>query len=484
MYWRNLLAIAVAILHLSTNSEGSAKPFAAETITDVCGAVAALDKVGAVALQKQQALKEGGSAAVAAAEILCLAASAAEDVNLSTVFATAAAKASDCRYQALNDLDSSLRAALLASSNAGRASGAVGELVDLLIKADGGDGTGCCIAPNSRGDKGDAAGRYGCPPMALSGITPAAHSDSPNLSPTGLLKLTAGDGGTQHGPSASKCSLLAAGNNDASKLFQTLATAAHDAFYGMLTLTAHTTAGNAAITKKALNNLGTNWEKSQASTNIEKRYVQYGRVTKIPGPACGSNTEDVIITALKPVNSADVLKEAIKARSRTKITTGKNAATDTFKAAADGMTPIIDKLREKLTQTKAHKVEETSAKLTKIDVNSPAADIEKSLLVQHITNRQLLRALKAATNSGGCEKGEAGTSKFTDTHDSCAQKGTGDACKEGCKWDSDGPDKKSVVDPTYKPPQAKGGEKDSKTGTTNTTGSNSFVIKKAPVLLL
>ncbi|SCU64483.1 Trypanosome variant surface glycoprotein (A-type), putative [Trypanosoma equiperdum] len=402
MYWRNLLAIAVAILHLSKNSQGSAKPFAAETITDVCGAVAALDKVGGVALQKQQALKERASAAAAAAEILWLAASAVEDGNLSTVFATAATKAAECRRQALNDLDGSLSAALLASSNAGRASGAVGELVDLLIKTDGGNGNGRCIATNSDGTKGNANGRYGCPPMALSAITPTQHKDSADLTPSGPQKLKGGDGGTQHAESASKCSLLAAGNNDASKLFQTSATAAHDAFYGMMTLTAHTTAATATITKKTLNNLGTRWQKTTPTTNIEKLYVQYGTVVNIPEPSCGQTTDDVITYALDPANSASLLKEAIQARSGTKITSGDGGATEAFKAAADNKTPIVEKLREKLTQTKAQKVEETSAKLTKIDVNSAAADIEKSLLVQHITNRQLLITLKGATNSGGC----------------------------------------------------------------------------------
>nr|ARB50589.1 variant surface glycoprotein [Trypanosoma brucei] len=73
--------------------------------------------------------------------------------------------------------------------------------------------------------------------------------------------------------------------------------------------------------------------------------------------------------------------------------------------------------------------------------------------------------------------------KPSETDATCEKKGKEDNCKEGCKWDSDGGNKKCVVDQNYKPPQTEGGEKDSKTGTTNTTGSNSFVINKAPLLL-
>nr|ARB50864.1 variant surface glycoprotein [Trypanosoma brucei] len=230
--------------------------------------------------------------------------------------------------------------------------------------------------------------------------------------------------------------------------------------------------------KKALNNLGTNWEKTTPQTNIEKLYVKYGKVVNIPESKCGQTTGDVINYAPDPANSADVLKEAIQARSGTKITTGDSGATDTFKAAADNKTPIVNKLREKLTQTKAQKVEETSAKLTNIDVKSAAADIEKSLLVQHITNRQLLIALKAATSSGGCEKGEEGASKFTDTTETCEKKGKEDNCKDGCKWEGTGEKAKCVVDKTYKSKQADGA-KESVTAT-KTTGNNS-VVTKAPL---
>nr|APD73204.1 variant surface glycoprotein 1125.427 [Trypanosoma brucei] len=73
--------------------------------------------------------------------------------------------------------------------------------------------------------------------------------------------------------------------------------------------------------------------------------------------------------------------------------------------------------------------------------------------------------------------------KVVETDATCEQKGKEDNCKDGCKLEGAGDSKKCVKDPDYKTQQVEGGEKDSKNGTTNTTGSNSFVIKKSPLLL-
>nr|APD74631.1 variant surface glycoprotein 1125.4099 [Trypanosoma brucei] len=71
------------------------------------------------------------------------------------------------------------------------------------------------------------------------------------------------------------------------------------------------------------------------------------------------------------------------------------------------------------------------------------------------------------------------STKETETDETCAAKGTGDNCKDGCKVEGKGDKAKCVVDPNYTAKQEEGGEKDRKTGTTHTTGSNSFVIHKA-----
>nr|APD73266.1 variant surface glycoprotein 1125.512 [Trypanosoma brucei] len=73
--------------------------------------------------------------------------------------------------------------------------------------------------------------------------------------------------------------------------------------------------------------------------------------------------------------------------------------------------------------------------------------------------------------------------KVVETDATCEKKGKEDNCKDGCKLEGAGDNKKCVKDPDYTPKQAEGGEKYSKNRTANTTGSNSFVINKAPLLL-
>nr|APD72603.1 variant surface glycoprotein 1125.55 [Trypanosoma brucei] len=63
----------------------------------------------------------------------------------------------------------------------------------------------------------------------------------------------------------------------------------------------------------------------------------------------------------------------------------------------------------------------------------------------------------------------------------CEKKGKENNCKDGCKWDGEGDNKKCVVDTTYKQKQEEGAKEG--VTATNTTGSNSFVIHKTPLLL-
>ncbi|SCU64774.1 uncharacterized protein TEOVI_000539000 [Trypanosoma equiperdum] len=74
------------------------------------------------------------------------------------------------------------------------------------------------------------------------------------------------------------------------------------------------------------------------------------------------------------------------------------------------------------------------------------------------------------------------TTKITETDATCQKKGAENNCKDGCKEITENGEKKCVVD-KEEATKVEGGEKDSKNGTTNTTGSNSFLMKKAPLWL-
>nr|AGH61211.1 variant surface glycoprotein 655 [Trypanosoma brucei] len=102
-----------------------------------------------------------------------------------------------------------------------------------------------------------------------------------------------------------------------------------------------------------------------------------------------------------------------------------------------------------------------------------------------LTARHTYEAAKLATERTTLPLPQttAGVVEITETDATCEKKGTGADCKDGCKVEGTDDSKTCVANPNYKPPQAEGGEKDSKTGSTNTTGINAVVINKAPLWL-
>ncbi|EAN80671.1 variant surface glycoprotein (VSG, atypical), putative [Trypanosoma brucei brucei TREU927] len=90
-------------------------------------------------------------------------------------------------------------------------------------------------------------------------------------------------------------------------------------------------------------------------------------------------------------------------------------------------------------------------------------------------------ALRLTAVQAGQEKQK---NKTGQTDETCEKKGTGAECKDGCKLTGVVDNKKCVVDPDFVKKEVEGvkAENDGKTNT-NTTGSNSVIIKKAPLVL-
>nr|ARB50801.1 variant surface glycoprotein [Trypanosoma brucei] len=92
----------------------------------------------------------------------------------------------------------------------------------------------------------------------------------------------------------------------------------------------------------------------------------------------------------------------------------------------------------------------TASTIQKIPTNRLSEVV--ALLIQETISK--------ATQDKKCLTSHSASEKSTSETDvTCEKKGTGDNCKDGCKWGSDGPNKKCVVDKTYTPKQVDGGEK-------------------------
>nr|AGQ49930.1 variant surface glycoprotein [Trypanosoma brucei] len=124
---------------------------------------------------------------------------------------------------------------------------------------------------------------------------------------------------------------------------------------------------------------------------------------------------------------------------------------------------------------------ETAAALAK-SINAKIISCKDQATAQLKTAEQLAAAIQAASQGTG--NGLKSPSKTTETDATCEKKGTGDACKPPCKEVEENGAKKCKLDKEEaKKLEEKTEQNDSKTVTTNTTASNSFVINKAPLLL-
>nr|APD73259.1 variant surface glycoprotein 1125.502 [Trypanosoma brucei] len=471
------IALTALIITGTQYATASAKPIAADALTKICSATSSLDKAADVALDKQEKLTTGAKAVVEATTYLWLATTAADDVNSSQVYAAAALEAEACATTTISTLQSSLRPALLATRNGGAAAGAAGEFVDFLLGFGRGDDTGICIADSS-GNPGDAGKRYGCAAQHRDTLTAEPHKDTNGLTPKGLQGLDGADALSTHTPSASKCHLLLKNADSGQNLYQSDAKATINAAYDTLTLKPGS-AGTAAATLMAAHNNGADWEKQTGDNPATKAFNDYAALTQIADPPCGTTMTAVVQHGLTKATQAELLKATNKAgKFKPQGSDSSYGAKDTIKAAADNKADIASALTDKLKKIQTSKLKTDDTEAKDLSENTDHADFRKSLLFQHIANINRIAQLRKQLSDEKQKKCNTINPKITETDETCQKKGTGEACKDGCKVGGEGANKKCVKDPTYTPPQTEGGEKESKTGTTNTTGSNSFLINK------
>nr|APD74684.1 variant surface glycoprotein 1125.4153 [Trypanosoma brucei] len=476
------IALTTLIITVTQYARASAKPIAAEALTKIWSATSSLDKAADVALYKQEKLTTGAKAAVEATTYLWLAAAAAEDDNSSQVHAAAALEAEACATTAISTLQSSLRPALLATRNGGAAVGAAGEFVDFLIGFGRGEGTGICIADSS-GNAGDAGNRYGCAAPHRDTLTAEPHKDTSGLTPKGLQGLARATALSTHSGSRNKCHILLKGVDAAENLYQSNAAGNIPTAYGTLTLKPGT-AGSATATLLAAHKNGADWETQAGTDPATKTFNDYAALSEIAGPPCGTTMTSVIQHSLKKATQAEVLNPTNKAgKFNPQGSDDSYGAKDTVKAAADNKADIASALTDKLKKIQTSKLKTDDTEAKDLSENTDHADFRKSLLFQHIANINRIAQLRKQLSDEKQKKCNTINPKITETDETCQKKGTGEACKDGCKLTGEGTSKKCVTNPDYQPKQEEGPEKESKTGTTNTTGSNSFVINKAPIFL-
>nr|APD74790.1 variant surface glycoprotein 1125.4263 [Trypanosoma brucei] len=480
---RRVVAVTTIILLAVTPSKihGTGKPFKLAYVQKLCKVATALAQTGSIARTKTEKQIIQAQAAAKASMMADLAAEAANDSNTSELLKAVAIAASECTQEALDNTKVITSIAVAATANAAKTAGHVTEFLSFLRLASTGGTTGTCITDPSttNAPRVTTIQELGCPPDITDTAESRTDFDTDQINDKGFKTLTTDDAADT---SNAKCHLLVAASGT-SNVWQT-ATGPVPIMMGFTSVTSHSSGGTTAINGKTLNKIGADWEPTATTTAIDQVYEWLGKLKRASIKGCGDTAKAVIENVISSSRVADLIKKVRQGgKLNTKGTDGDHELKALLKKVLKVDQSHHEKINDVIESQSIKQVLDDNTKPTNMKETNSDSDIRKSLLLHRRLNREKLAELQRQLNEEIAKKANTVTSKITESDETCEKKRTGADCKDGCKVEGTGENKKCVKDPDYKPKQVEGREKDSKTGTTNTTGSNSFVIKKAPLPL-
>nr|AGH61137.1 variant surface glycoprotein 579 [Trypanosoma brucei] len=473
-----LAFIAITLVQLSYVTDGSSPAFSETGIRTLCGIASALQSTAPVSLDRLSKLANAAAAAEEVKNKLLVEALTTGDADSAIVFAAAAAAAAadSCATKAVDQLKAAIPKALRATSTATMGAGAITGFTDMLQKVTASHDNRKCIsssAGTSSTHLGDPT-KLGCPAYETGDLTPLAAYNGDQLKATGFTTLSSATNSIVI-TGNTNCPFLTGGSGDGAKLWEATATTI---ISDLIDITG-AAAGTATASVKQVDNIANNWKVNGPTNSLTKKLMAAaGSAQLIEPPPCATDVDDLLDHLLNPQSLRQHVETALKGlKNQTKGKEGEQT-TDLINKVAGKTSDQAKQLKAKLSKTKGKILENDNPILKPLSELGGDEGLADALL------HALSEVKTPKTADTNCpETGSAAADSAADNQIKDCSKKTGDNCKDGCKWDSDGPDKKCVKDPNYAPPQAEGAEKDSKTGTTNTTGSNSFLIKKAPLIL-
>nr|APD72594.1 variant surface glycoprotein 1125.43 [Trypanosoma brucei] len=476
-----LVAAAAATAVLTTKSSASNAAFDETGIKKLCAVATALSKVANVVNYKYKQIKLKMEAAEEAAFLAGNAAAAEADDSDSLVYAVTAEAARTCALEAAKELETLAPTATQATANAAKAAGAIAEIADFLRKISQGGTSGYCLGSSSTVTAAKSIEQLGCPSEYLEAIGEEPNLDADELGPQGYVKLATTS--LKLGSAANSKCILTKQGSAASDVWQTSATGQTTLAGGFIKLTPHTSQGSEHIDIPTLNG-ASKWAFQDASGTPEKVFNSVGKLNQHQSTTCPADADALIEHVIQSGRVQRLLAATLGLEHPPQTTSDITAKAKNMisKLAGTGETQG----KEIVTKIRAQTITIPSPKATEAKKLSekPSGDEQRlATLLNHIRTRTQVTTLRKELEEARQSKNTKDTNKIAESDETCEKKGTGDNCKDGCKVEGEGANKKCVKDPTYKTPQTEGGEKESKTGTTNTTGSNSFVIKTSPLLL-
>nr|AGH59971.1 variant surface glycoprotein 1028 [Trypanosoma brucei] len=445
------------LLCASALSARASSPGFLETgVKKLCKVAAEGRSAGGIALEHIQKLQAQANAATDAAQRLTLAALASTTDEETLVFGVAAEQARDWARAALSILSTTAEQAITATGNGAAASGHISEIVSILQKSTKSGMNRKCIATESaKSTNLDTLTQLGCPETIQHTTQPKTNFEPETIDQEGFKALKGTT--TLHASTDNNvCAFMVGSSNTVAALWDstpTTTTVAAD----LITIIPHTGTG-ATATLGALHNLGSSFKASAETTPVQKLFTALGQITKLAKSDSPTTAAEVIAAALNPDNLQLKIEKQIQERSdaaagpkaadRAKTLIQKVAKTTSNEAEA--LKKIMDKLH-----VKKKKADGATTTVDLETLNQPA-EIRDALLIA--TSELKAAAAKKLT----CPTTEQEGSKNREQKKKECSDKNGDDCKDGCKWEGEGENKKCVVDPNYTPKQEEGVKKHEK----------------------
>ncbi|SCU68672.1 Trypanosome variant surface glycoprotein (A-type), putative [Trypanosoma equiperdum] len=478
---RRAVAVTTIILLALTPSKihCSGRPFNLAYVKKLCKVASALTETASIARTKTDNQVTQAQAAAQASIMAELAAEAATDSNTSELLKAVALAASACAQEAIDNTKVITNVAIAATANAAKAAGHITEFLSFLRHVSASGTTGTCITKTSNDNAPDESSiqALGCPADVVETGTDKKDFDEAEIDAKGFKTLTANDA-TDSG--STKCYLLMA-TAGTSHVWQQARSNA-PVMMGFTTVTSNSVGGNTGIKAETLHAMATDWEPTTKSGTINVLYDWLGKLKKAEVKGCGATRQAVLEKVISSPRVADLIKAVKKGgKLNAKGTDGDHEVKALLKKVLKVDQSHHEKINDVIESQSIKQVLDDNTKPTNMKETNTDSDIRKSLLLHRRLNREKLAELQRQLNEERAKTADTVTTKITETDATCEKKGKEDNCKDGCKEITENGEKKCVKDPDYKPKQVEGA-KESVTAT-NTTGSNSFVIHKAPLLL-
>nr|APD72576.1 variant surface glycoprotein 1125.23 [Trypanosoma brucei] len=462
----SLPALIITLAITQSPADGTTNAFKTSEIIKLCGVASGLHNAAGVALHKLKQNAKAAEAGIANANKLLVAAVRSGSKAEALVFAAGAVNARHCTEDALNKLARGLPAALAATVSTATQAGQITGLVELLQKVTANEANRKCISDSSGvvNTKAKELVDLGCPPTIIKALAEGEALTGTDITPTGFKRFGQGQTSLLVNDDTN-CVFLKSGTGGGTELWKT--GDRHQILSGLLTIEGAAATGAKAEIEQA-DKLGNNFKATgDADTAAKAIFDEVGKLVDIPSPECEADEGAQLLGVLEAAKLQPLVAKALIAGGNATAATANDEATKLINKVAKKETDQHAELNKLLKHIHANKLNGEKTETVTVDKLTSPTELAEALLfsVYDLKTKEQKKMICGPPASEPKTKADQIQTK------ECSDK-KGTACTGECELDGEICKPKKKLDGV-----------DGKTVATNNTGSNSFVINKAPLWL-